>query len=259
MLLASGCLSQEARDRAAVTEQIRAQVVPALETDEDVAGLKDLRDLERPNGKIQALLEGLSSVPRVIEADQDRALLAIWRTAAPTAEPFNANRTATGRACVEITRSASGMAVRILNCPNTLREVPPSSKNGNWSGDAEAVAGASHAASSLGEEVRWTLFRNDDATAPRTTPRSAKGIAKTLEARARALDNPDSRITVTRTPLIERNGTVTGKFRITAQVPDPTDEAGTVTASCRYALEADLSITSSTGHENWKPVRHLSC
>lgn len=263
LLSATGCAFQEDRDRAAVAQQIRNQVVPALSSSKEIGALTDLRDLEKPNGKLQQFFDNHSSVPRVIEAEPDRALLAIWRTAPAGAEPFNANRSATASACVELQRTTEGTHPEIVDCPGSLTEYEPHGEPVygpvTWARNAEAVAHTSFAAAELGQEIRWLVFENEDGTQPRTEERSDRSVEKALDERAESLGSSVLRVHVETTDFAQDDEMVTGTLVIAAEVPDPTDEAGTVTATCRYAVEADLAITSSDGNENWIPIRHAWC
>lgn len=263
LLATTGCASQEDRDRAAVTRQIQNQVVPALSSSEELGGLTDLRDLQRPNEELRELFDNLFSTPRVIEAESDRAVLAIWRTARAGAEPFNANRSATASACIEIRRTTEGVRAGMLDCPHQLREHEPLRTPvygpETWARNAEAVAETSYTASSLGQEIRWLLFGNGDGTEPRTEQRSARFFEAALRDRAKSRNNHITRVQVETTDFTQHGETVRGTLVINAEVPDATDVAGTVSATCRYTVEADLTITSAAGNENWIPVRYASC
>lgn len=263
LLSATGCASQEDRDRAAVAKQIRDVVVPILASNEELGALTDLRGVERPNEAIRTLFDNLRSTPRVIEAKPDRALLAIWRTAQSGPEPFNANRSATANACVELLRTAEGLQAGVVDCPRPLTEHEPLGEPAygpvTWARNAEAVAQTSNAASELGREIRWLVFENEDGSKPRTEERIARSIENALDERAATIGNHLLRVRVNTTDFTQEGQMVAGTLVVTAEVPDATDTEGTVTATCRYAVEADLSITSSEGNENWIPVRYLSC
>lgn len=262
LLTATGCASQENRDRTAVAQQIRNEVMPSLSSSEELGALTDLQDLERPNEALRTRFDNLQSTPRVIEAEPDRALLAIWRTSRAGAEPFNANRSATASACVELHRTAGGMQAEVVDCPGSLTDYEPLGEPiygpVTWARNAEAVAQTSSAAYELGQQIRWLVFDNEDGTGPRTEKRSARSIENALDERAESIGNHLLRVHVETTDFTQDNEMVTGTLVITAEVPDPTDKAGTVTATCRYAVEADLAITSSEGNENWIPVKGLS-
>lgn len=263
LLSSTGCATQEDRDRAAVAKQIPNEFVPALSSSKEIGALTDLRDLENPGGELLEFFDNHSSVPRVIEAEPDRALLAVWRTAQAGAEPFNANRSATASACVELQRTTEGLQAEIVDCPGSLTEYAPRAEPAygavSWARNAEAVAQTSYAAAALGLEIRWLVFENEDGTQPRTEERSARSVENALDKRAKTLGNHVLRIHVETTDFAQDDEMVTGTLVVTAEVPDPTDAAGTVTATCRYAMEAVLAITSSEGNENWSPIRQTWC
>ncbi|MET0873062.1 MAG: hypothetical protein ABWX89_12095, partial [Paeniglutamicibacter terrestris] len=259
LLVSTGCATQEDRDRAAVAKQIANEFVPALASSKVIGALTDLRDMESPGAELQEFFNNHVSVPRVIEAEPDRALLAVWRTAQAGAEPFNANRSATASACVELQRTTEGIQAEIVDCPGSLPESAPRSEPAygavSWARNAEAIAQTSYAAAELGLEIRWLIFENEDGTEPRTEERSARSVENALDDRAKTLGNHLLRVHVETTDFAQDEEMVTGTLLVTAEVPDPTDAAGTVTATCRYAVEADLAITTSEGNENWSPIR----
>lgn len=259
LVVTTGCLSQEDRDRAAVAAQIHDQVVHGLSVSDALAAVTDFRDLAEPSEELRELFAEQSAVPRLVAAERDRAVLAVWRRAEAGPEPFNANRTAVGAACVELTRTATGVQAVASDCPRPLRPEAPDAETVGWTPGDDAVAATGQVAASLGEEVRWMLFRNDDATAPRTQARDADDIASALSRGARDLGSAERRFEVATSEWSEGADTVTAAVLITAEVSDPTDAEGTVTATCRYALEADLTIASADGHHNWQPLELVGC
>lgn len=252
LALAAGCSSQSG-DQRVVSQRLLKDLTGQ---GGGVAGwaTADLKKLSTPSQQVRETLKNSNTVYRVIEVTPDAALLAFWRTAPPGPEPFSRNKVALGRTCVRVQKTNGEPTVVAADCPGELADEIPSSDIGVWGRDAEAVEVCAIVAAAISDEVRWTLFRNDDATEPRTQVRNTGSITAAIEkANLPSPQGPTSaKITVER---VQRVGSiVTVHVRVDGTAIDATDTARTVTAIRRYIVRADLSIHSANGHQNWVPV-----
>lgn len=251
LALATGCSSQSG-DQRVVSQRLLKDLTGQ---GGGVAGwvTADLNKLATPSQQVRETLKNSNTVYRVIEVTPDAALLAFWRTAPPGPEPFSRNKVALGRTCVRVQKTNGEPTVVAADCPGELADEIPSSDIGVWGRDAEAVEVCAIVAAAISDEVRWTLFRNDDATEPRTQVRNTDSITAAIEKANLPSQGPTSaKITVERAQRV--GSIVTVHVRVDGTAIDATDTARTVTAIRRYIVRADLSIHSANGHENWVPV-----
>ncbi|MDN5724885.1 MAG: hypothetical protein L0G99_02985 [Propionibacteriales bacterium] len=251
-LLTAACGSQEAADRRAVTSQLE-QEVPILTRDAAWQEVTDLRRLASPSQSIRADLATGDTVYRVITAEPMRAEIVLWRRAAPGAEPFNANRVSVGRTCAEVIRTVGRITSAVIPCPVDPPDGVPDAEAPMWDRNANARARLAGAAEEVGFEVKWMLFRNDDATQPRTQPRTAADIRAAIGR----VDAPETKIIIGE--ATERDDQIRGTFGVTATAGDAVDATRTATLTGCFAVAVDLTWTSYDGHENWNPANPTPC
>ncbi|MBE7372872.1 hypothetical protein [Dermacoccus barathri] len=249
LALATGCSSQSGDER--IVSQRLLKDLTGQGGGVPWWAAADLNKLATPSQQVREALKNMNSVYRVIEVDQEGALLAFWRVNAPGPEPFNRNRVALGSTCVRLQKTKGEPAVVAADCPGELADKMPSADIDGWGRDAEAVGVCAMVAAQISDEVRWTLFYNDDATAPRTQVRNTDSIIAAIKkANQLFLDGPTSaKITVERAQRI--GSAVTIHVRVDGTAIDATDNARNVTATRRYLVRADVSIHSANGYQNW--------
>lgn len=156
-----------------VEHLMRRNLIPALATDAGFDAIPDWSEgLADPPEEVRRFFARYGrrghvseSTYRVIEAEPDRALLALWVTEVMTDErnPYPVGR---GRLCARIEREgASGEIVaEEVRCPARLAEYPGYLREDalSWGRDSQAVENARHAVHRVDAEVRWLVTKRPD-------------------------------------------------------------------------------------------------
>lgn len=232
MVLLSGCGFGSDADE--VSTILRADIlrhVPAL----GIEQVSDWRRLDRPSAELRESFEGAGAVYRVIEADVDRAALAVWQTRSIGAQPFEEERSATGIGCVALERRPGSIISAVIDCPSDRVEAQPRSSDTSWGRDSEALSNAEAiSTASIDAEVRWLMTR-DAGGVPRTTPSTLDQIVASAhsawlsDGQSFTLDN-----------VRQQGRKVTGMVTAHASGLDPVDTRRTVRATACAELAVDL-------------------
>lgn len=233
-VMLTGCISPSS-GAADVSAMMRQSLLPAIGMAAGLDQMLDWHDLNRPTAPLRKFFDSYQATYRVIEADTNAALLAVWRTGPPAGEPFNANRVATGTGCAALQRQSGTITSAVIDCPSPLAESQPSSTDISWGRDSEAM----HQATVLIEgpvdqEVRWLMTKEADGSR-RVAPRTMEDVV-TAVGQAQLSDGEN----VVLSDVQQQGRLVTGVITARATGVDPVDTNLTVRAQACATMKVDL-------------------
>lgn len=234
-----GCVTTDGP--AYVSDHLTEYDLPALAHDPLLAAVADWKTLEDPSEEIREAWAMKGSTYRVASATRNSVHLVVWKTDATGPEPFNANRVATGFACVHLQRRPAGISAQVEDCPES---VPESAESGytSWGRDADAVAETYIVQDLADSEVSW-LMHHVEGGMPRTTSPDASLI---IDAVRRVVREPH--VDASLEEVLVNGQTLSATLDVTATAPDAIDPAASQRARTCFAMKVELDLSEANGY-----------
>lgn len=231
--------------RGYVSEQLAETYLPALADDPAVAAVADWRALKHPDRGVREDFVTRGSTYRVASATRDSADLVVWMTAPTGAEPFNANRVATGVGCVHLQRDGAAIRAQVKDCPSGLPDTA-NADDLSWGRDSNAVQAAHGVADTAVSELTWVMNHMPDGTARTTAPEPSFVIASVRKA----ISSPHVKASLSESALSGR--TLSANLDVVATAPDSLDAS--VARRARACFVMTLNLDQANANEFFSPV-----